>query len=600
MGFFSAGENKEAKALRADAKANMDKAIAALEAVGIPSIEAQKIIMESPELVGLEQYKDLGPSAMQDLFADSKYVQEQEATMEGLKERAETGVTAAEKAQRRDLLDSVANQEQSRQKTIMRQMAEKGQSGGGAELAAMLQSSQSAADRGSRQASDLASQAENRALQALTQKGDLAGQLRSQAMGEGQSRASAADRIAQMNWQASQDAARRNLQSRQNISNVGTQTRNQEQMHNKGLIQQDFQNRMAKAGGKSGAYTGQANMLNQQAAAQPKETSTLQDIGSIASAAGSIGSLFAEGGVAKKDPTSDKDKKPATKIQGMFAKNELEARQNILNGEGPGETHKQYEDRVIRDDMNARYKPAPVKAANGAVMDPGAGFQAGTKLDAIKYNEANGIDRTTGEAFDAAKQEFGALGDNISSGFSSLLDKFKANKAAVPQDEMVGPPAPEAPSTLDKLGGAADSLGKLAAPQQATPAPSYQNVAAPQLDIPQGNMAAEAAQNMRPQYKDGGMPRYMDGGSHYNEGGLDSDSTGELIPGESFANDRVDAKLNSGEMVLNVKQQQRLLDLLRGEATEAEVLDNGEDIIPEGEASEEDLSKLMAMIGLEK
>lgn len=38
----------------------------------------------------------------------------------------------------------------------------------------------------------------------------------------------------------------------------------------------------------------------------------------------------------------------------------------------------------------------------------------------------------------------------------------------------------------------------------------------------------------------------------------------EIIPGDSFEGDRVDAKINSGEMVLNVEQQQRLMDLLKG------------------------------------
>ncbi len=47
--------------------------------------------------------------------------------------------------------------------------------------------------------------------------------------------------------------------------------------------------------------------------------------------------------------------------------------------------------------------------------------------------------------------------------------------------------------------------------------------------------------------------------SKYADGG----TKGEIIKGQSFAGDKVDARVNSGEMVLNLEQQQRLLDLIR-------------------------------------
>lgn len=45
---------------------------------------------------------------------------------------------------------------------------------------------------------------------------------------------------------------------------------------------------------------------------------------------------------------------------------------------------------------------------------------------------------------------------------------------------------------------------------------------------------------------------------------FDSDGEGSIVGGDSFERDRVDARLNSGEAVLNVAQQQRLMDLIRG------------------------------------
>jgi hypothetical protein len=44
-----------------------------------------------------------------------------------------------------------------------------------------------------------------------------------------------------------------------------------------------------------------------------------------------------------------------------------------------------------------------------------------------------------------------------------------------------------------------------------------------------------------------------------------SDGSGDVVPGDSYSGDRIDAKLNSKEMVLNVPQQQRLMDVIRGE-----------------------------------
>jgi hypothetical protein len=72
----------------------------------------------------------------------------------------------------------------------------------------------------------------------------------------------------------------------------------------------------------------------------------------------------------------------------------------------------------------------------------------------------------------------------------------------------------------------------------------------------QGKQAAyyNSLENGGLAYADGGnVPHYM------------SDGSGEIVPGDSLAGDRIDAKLNAGEAVLNVPQQQRLMDVIRGE-----------------------------------
>lgn len=76
------------------------------------------------------------------------------------------------------------------------------------------------------------------------------------------------------------------------------------------------------------------------------------------------------------------------------------------------------------------------------------------------------------------------------------------------------------------------------------------------------------------------VPAMEDGGTYQAQDGslmFTSDGMGDIVEGDSFERDRVDAKLNSGEMVLNAAQQQRLMDMLRGEISSDDLGD--EDIV---------------------
>ena len=90
-------------------------------------------------------------------------------------------------------------------------------------------------------------------------------------------------------------------------------------------------------------------------------------------------------------------------------------------------------------------------------------------------------------------------------------------------------------------------------------------------------------------YQNGGTYQMADGDLTFV-----SDSTGDVVGGDSFERDRVDARLNSGEAVLNVAQQQRLMDLLRGKISLDEL---GDDDIVEGVPSEyqDDLTDMLDM-----
>lgn len=59
---------------------------------------------------------------------------------------------------------------------------------------------------------------------------------------------------------------------------------------------------------------------------------------------------------------------------------------------------------------------------------------------------------------------------------------------------------------------------------------------------------------------------------------------GAVVPGDDFEDDRVDAKVNSGEMVINLEQQQRLMELLKGYRDLSSLGD--EDIVEDADTGE--------------
>lgn len=71
-------------------------------------------------------------------------------------------------------------------------------------------------------------------------------------------------------------------------------------------------------------------------------------------------------------------------------------------------------------------------------------------------------------------------------------------------------------------------------------------------------------------------------------------TTGKVFKGDSFAGDKIDAKVNAGEMILNLEHQQRLLDLLQNKFADGGVkwkYNKGE--IPNMEAAIEEKAKLL-------
>lgn len=267
--------------------------IARLEAIGIPSIEAQRIALESPELVGLLEAEILGPSAMEQIQEDPRLKAAQLSALESMTGLAEQGLGAEDVAAFNELRRRAAAQAEAQRATALQQMQERGTLDSGIAAQAQLQAGQQASNLLAQQAESQAAQAAAARRAAIGQQANMAAQMQGQGLQLAGQKASAKDVINQFNVQNKQSVAARNLAERQRIAEAGTATRNQQQMYNAGLLQQQFQNEMAKATGQgaatsnlAGQYMGQA-----QAAAQAQQAGT----GALLNLAGTLGAAYMKG-----------------------------------------------------------------------------------------------------------------------------------------------------------------------------------------------------------------------------------------------------------------------------------------------------------------
>jgi hypothetical protein len=322
---MAGGSYMASKEAAKGAKAQQDAANAALRAfqgIPIPSIEEQKLILQNPDLVGQytpEQVEamQLGVSAMEGVKVDQGTVDAQKSALEGISEVAEGGFTEGDKAASRQMQRDVGQQAQARQKAILNSMASRGVLGSGMELAAQLQGEQQSIDQASDQSDRLIQQAQARSLAALGQQGQLAGQMRNQDFGEQSDIARARDAINQFNTQNRQNienvnvgdrnrAQLLNLQQRQSLEDQRSALANQQQMHNKGLIQAQFNNRRGITNDISGA---QAAVANAQSAAANARAAGIQGIAS------GIGSgLMGYGSMLNANDEADKNRANALAI----------------------------------------------------------------------------------------------------------------------------------------------------------------------------------------------------------------------------------------------------------------------------------------------
>lgn len=228
----------------------------------------QVVASMNPEL---ETAESLGPSKMEGIATDPALRVAQMNALNKLTSIGDAGGRDAQFLADQARLESDVNTNlQGQQGAIQQNLASRGMSGGMSEMVAKNINAQQAANRQAQMGMDAKAQAEQRALSAIMQGGQLGGQIQAQDFGQKAQQAQAADMINKFNAQNRQDVQSRNVGAKNQAQqyNVGNQQgiadknvgqKNNAQQYNLNLAQQQYDNEMKKRGLVTGAQKGLAD-----------------------------------------------------------------------------------------------------------------------------------------------------------------------------------------------------------------------------------------------------------------------------------------------------------------------------------------------------
>jgi len=152
--------------------------------------------------------------------------QKQLQAIGGVEELSQTGLSAIDRAALTEIQNQIATQERGQRESILQNMAQRGISGSGQELAAQLQGSQAASQQASTQGMQQAAQAQRARMQALSSLSEMAGGIEQTDFQREAQRQAAQDAINQFNVQNKNVAGLRNLQTQQDLANMNIEQRN--------------------------------------------------------------------------------------------------------------------------------------------------------------------------------------------------------------------------------------------------------------------------------------------------------------------------------------------------------------------------------------
>lgn len=248
----------------------------------------KEVVRLNPEL---EQAVTLGPSAMEGIATDPRLKQAQMNALNKLQDISDAGGRDAQFLSDASRVQNDINSNlKGNQDAIIQNMAARGMSGGMTEMVARNQATQSAANRQAQMDLDINAQAQQRALNALMNGGQMGGQMQAQDFNQQAQVAGSKDAISKFNAANTQqvrnnnvntanNAQQYNATNAQNVADNNVGVRNDASRYNNNLPQQQYENELRKRGLINNAATGMAETSARQAANQDKF------IGGVASSA---------------------------------------------------------------------------------------------------------------------------------------------------------------------------------------------------------------------------------------------------------------------------------------------------------------------------
>lgn len=265
-GVLGGNAAKKGAAQAAAAQKEMyDKNVALLESVGIPSVEAQEIALQNPEYVGDLVAQMQGESQMTEIATDPVLRRNQMEALAQVKELSDQGLSTVDRIAIDEANAEATQVDKARRAQLLSQMAQRGTADSGVQLAMQLQSAQDANQAAQKAANNQAQIAASNRMNAINQLASQSAGMENADFNRQAQVASAQDAIQRFNVGTMNDASRFNLQNRQNIANQKSSTANQQEMYNKGLLQQDYTNRLNRASAQTGLNTNYGNNLAQNA-----------------------------------------------------------------------------------------------------------------------------------------------------------------------------------------------------------------------------------------------------------------------------------------------------------------------------------------------
>lgn len=282
--------------------------------IPVPTEESLKVVLRQLESQGqltpeLESALTQQASGLQSYQEDQQLKQTQRDALQSLIQSGRTGLSATDRAALNQIRNQTAQQVQAQEQSVLQNMQMRGMGGSGNELAARLLAGQAGAQSAQQQGDQIAAQAQQNALQAMAQSGNLASGMSQADFSRASQIAQAQDAINRFNTENSQNVAGRNVSSKntaqatnlgekQRVADTNVGTYNSQEQYNKQVPMQVYNAQLQKAN----LMSGLANQQGYRDLQSAKDTEAMwSKMGSGAGdAIGTFGSGGAGGAAAAK------------------------------------------------------------------------------------------------------------------------------------------------------------------------------------------------------------------------------------------------------------------------------------------------------------